>query len=67
MTDNQEETLGQARKEIVQAKLLKDVIDVLKDNREALCHLPEMFEQLLEMPEAIPKVEKATDTLDECR
>lgn len=67
MTDNQEQMLGQARKEVVQAKLLRDFIDVLKSNRKALCHLPEMFEQLIEMPEAIPKVEKAEDTLDECR
>ena len=67
MTDNQEETLGQAGKEVIQAKLLRDVIDVLKGNREALCHLPEMLEQLIEMPEAIIKVEKATNTLDECR
>ena len=55
------------KKEVVQAKLLRDVIGVLKGNREALCHLPEMLEQLTEMPEAIPKVEKATNTLDEWR
>ena len=67
MTDNQEEMLGQARKEAARAKLLGDVIDVLKDNREALCHLPEMLQQLIVMPEAIPKVEKAVDTLGECR
>ena len=67
MTDNQEETLGQARKEVAQAKLLRDVIDVLKGNREALCYLPEMLERLIEMPEAVPKEEKATDSLDECR
>ena len=65
MTDNQEET--QVKKEVVQAKLLRDVIGVLKDNREALCHLPEMLEQLTELPEAIPKEEKATNTLNECR
>jgi len=67
MTDNQEETQGQARKEVIQAKLLRDVIDVLKGNREALCDLPEMLEQLIEMPETIPRVEKAKDTLGECR
>lgn len=67
MTDNQEEMLGQARKEVVQAKLLRDVIDVLKINRKALCQLPEMLEQLIEMPEAIPKLEKIEDTLGECR
>lgn len=68
MPDNQEESaLGRARKEVIQAKLLRDVIDVLKGNREALCHLPEMLEQLSEMPEAIPKVDKATNTLHECR
>jgi len=67
MTDSQEETLGQPRREVIQAKLLRDVIDVLKGNREALCYLPEMLEQLMEMPEAITKVEKATNTLDECR
>ena len=67
MTDNQEEMLGQARKEAARAKLLGDVIDVLKDNREALCHLPEMLQQLIVMPEAIPRVEKAVDTLGECR
>ena len=67
MTDNQEEMLGQARKEAARAKLLGDVIDVLKDNREALCHLPEMLQQLIDTPEAIPKVAKAEDTLDECR
>ena len=67
MTDNQKETSGQAGKEVIQAKLLRDVIDTLKSNREALCHLPEMLEQLIEMPEAITKVEKATNTLDECR
>ena len=65
MTDNQEET--QVKKEVVQAKLFRDVISVLKDNREALCHLPEMLEQLTELPEAIPKDEKATNTLNECR
>ena len=65
MTDNQEET--QVKKEVVQAKLLRDVISVLKDNREALCHLPEMLEQLTELPDAIPKEEKATNTLNECR
>lgn len=65
MTDNQEET--QMKKEVVQAKLLRDVINVLKGNQEALCHLPEMLQQLIEMPEAIPKVEKATNTLDEWR
>ena len=65
MTDKQEET--QIKKEVVQAKLLRDVIGVLKGNREALCHLPEMLQQLIEMPEAIPKVEKATNTLDEWR
>lgn len=67
MADNQEEMLGQARKEAAQAKLLRDVIYVLKDNREALCHIPEMLQQLIDMPEAIPKVEKAEDTLGECR
>ena len=65
MTDNQEET--QVKKEVVQANLFRDVISVLKDNREALCHLPEMLEQLTELPEAIPKDEKATNTLNECR
>lgn len=49
MTDNQEETLRQV-KEVAQAKLLRDVISVLKDNRETLCHLPEMLEQLTEPP-----------------
>jgi len=67
MSDSQEETLQQPRKEVIQSKLLRDVIDVLKGNREALCYLPEMLEQLVEMPEAIIKVEKATNTLDECR
>ena len=67
MTDNQGEMLGQARKEAAQAKLLRDVIEVLKDNREALCHLPEMLQQIIVMPEAIPKVEKAVNTLGECR
>ena len=67
MTDNQEEMLGQAGKEAAQGKLLRDVIDVLKDNREALCHLPEMLQPLIDMPEAIPKEEKAEDTLSECR
>ena len=67
MADNQEEVLGQARKEATQAKLLRDIIDVLKDNREALCHLPEMLQQLIDTPEAIPKVAKAEDTLGECR
>lgn len=69
MTDNQEETSGQARnwEEVAQAKLLREVIDVLKGNREALCHLPEMLQRLIDMPEAIPTEEKAEDTLDECR
>ena len=43
------------------------VLSLLKGNREALCYLPEMLEQLMEMPEEITKVEKATNTLDECR
>lgn len=67
MADNQEEMLGQARKGAAQEKLLRDVIDVLRDNREALCHLPEMLQQLIDMPEAIPKVEKVEDTLGGCR
>jgi len=68
MTDNQEQTsVRQVKKEVAQANLLRGVIGILKDNREALCRLPEMLEQLIELPEAIPKEEKATNTLDECR
>ena len=67
MTDNQEETLRQARKEVVQAKLVRDVIDALKGNREALCDLPEILEKFIEIPETIPMVEKATNTSDEWR
>jgi len=67
MTDNQEETLRQVKKEVAQANLLRDIIGVLKDNREALCHLPEMLEQLTELPEGTPKEEKATNSLDKCR
>lgn len=59
MTDNQEETSGQARnwKEVAQAKLLRDVIDVLKSNREALCHLPKILQQFFDMPEAIGRMQ----------
>lgn len=65
MANNQANPGDQAKKEADQRKLLRAVIGVLKDNREALCHLPEMVEQLIEMPEAIASVEKATDTSEE--
>ena len=67
LADNQDDPGYQARKDAAQAKLMKGVINVLRDNREALYHLPEMFEQLIEMQAAIASAEKATDTLGESR
>ena len=67
LADNQDGLGDQARKDAAQAKLMNGVIDVLRDNREALHHLPEMFEQLIEMQKAIGSAEKATDTTNESR
>ena len=67
LADNQDDLGDHARKDAAQAKLMNDVVDVLRDNREALCHLPEMFEKLIEMQKAIASAEKATDTLGESR
>lgn len=73
MTDNQtagnkkESGYLESGKQTAQRKLLKDVIDVLRDNREALPHLPELFEQLIDMPEATANVEKTTNAVDESR
>ena len=57
----------QARKVAAQTKLLMDVISVLRDNRETLCHLPEMFEQLSEMQEVNVAKAIATDTSETFR
>lgn len=68
MADKQDEPgEDQARKELAQEKLLKAVIDVLRENREALCHLPEMLEHLIEMSEANVEKAIATGSSDESR
>ncbi len=67
MANNQANPGDQAKMEATQRKLLRAVIGALKDNREALCYLPEILEQLIDMPEAIASVEKGTDTSEESR
>lgn len=51
MADIQGELGDQEAKEAARAKLLRAVKNALRDNREALFHLPEMFEQLIDKPE----------------
>lgn len=68
MADGQDEQGDQARKELAaQAKLLRDLISIGKDNRGALCFLPEMIERLLEIPEANVAKLFADETLETSR
>lgn len=67
-TDNQRESgYLESGKQTAQRKLLKDAMDVLRDNREALSHLPELLEQLIDMPEATASAEKTANAVDESR
>lgn len=57
----------QAMKRDIQAKFVSQVIAVLKDNREALCHLPEMFEKLIEIQHTLEAKDATTGKLETTR
>ena len=57
----------QATKEDIQAKFVRQLIAVLRDNREALCHVPEIFEKLIEMQHTPEEKDVTTETLQTSR
>ena len=66
MANMQGEQADQAGKE-AQAKLMKSVVYVLRENRNALRYLPDMFEELIEMSEAKEGKANKTVLVDESR
>ena len=48
-------------------KFVRQIIAVLKDNREALCHLPEIIQKLIEMQHTLEAKDVTIETPETAR
>ena len=68
MANHQHAEFGdQATKENVQEKLVRQLIDVLSGNREALCRVTEIFQKLIEMQHTPEAQDVTAETLETAR